>query len=126
MSAIVSIAAGGALGAVMRFGIITAALRYAGAGFPYGTLIVNVIGSFLIGAMVTYAAEIWHPPENIRLFLIPGFLGGFTTFSTFSLDIVSLYERGAFILMGTYICASVLLSLIAILLAMALVKGLAS
>jgi CrcB protein len=83
-----------------------------GPGFPWWTLAVNVTGSLVIGLLAGLfgAMETGH---NARLFLVTGFLGGFTTFSAFSLDALTLWERGAQLQAGLYICGSVLLSLIA-------------
>jgi CrcB protein len=103
---------GGGLGAAARHGINRAGLALLGPGFPWWTLAVNVLGSFLIGlfAGLFGALETGH---NARLFLITGFLGGFTTFSAFSLDALTLWERGAPLQAGLYIIGSVILSLFA-------------
>ncbi len=126
INTIASIAAGGALGALLRYGVDISAIKYLGIGFPYGTLIVNVLGSFLMGVMIAYAAHIWQPPHILKLFIATGFLGAFTTFSTFSLDAVSLYERGAYLLSASYISASVILSIGALFTGMAIIKGITS
>jgi len=103
---------GGGLGAMARHGVNRAGLAALGPGFPWWTLAVNVAGSFAIGLLAGLmgALETGH---NGRLFLITGFLGGFTTFSAFSLDALTLWERGAQLQAGLYILASVILSLIA-------------
>lgn len=103
---------GGGLGAAARHGINRAGLAWLGPGFPWWTLAINVAGSFLIGLLAGLfgALETGH---NVRLFLITGFLGGFTTFSAFSLDALTLWERGAEMQAGFYILASVILSLLA-------------
>ena len=97
-------------------------MRLLGPGFPWGTLAVNVIGSFLMGVLVIVLAQ---RDGGIRAapFLITGVLGGFTTFSAFSLDTMAIYERGEFALAGFYVAGSVLLSLGAIVLAMYLTRG---
>lgn len=123
---IAAIAAGGALGAVSRYGISLAAGHLIGHGFPWGTLIVNVAGSFIMGILIAIFAHFWHPPNALRLFFVTGFLGGFTTFSTFSLDIVTLYERGEIVSAVLYGTASVALSIGALFAGMALVRGLSS
>ncbi len=111
MISVLSIAAGGALGAVARhFANIGAAMAF-GLAFPYGTLIVNILGSFLMGLLIGIFAHVWQPPQELRAFLTIGFLGAFTTFSTFSLDAVTLYERGDVGLSAAYIAASVILSI---------------
>ena len=103
---------GGGLGAVARHAINRTGLAALGPGFPWWTLAVNVSGSFAIGlaAGLFGALETGH---NTRLFLVTGFLGGYTTFSAFSLDALTLWERGAALQAGLYILGSVILSLIA-------------
>ena len=103
---------GGGLGAVARHGINRLGLVLLGPGFPWWPLAVNVSGSFAIGLLAGLfgALETGH---NARLFLITGFLGGFTTFSAFSLDALTLWERGEPFQAGFYILGSVILSLIA-------------
>ena len=103
---------GGGLGAMARHGINRAGLALLGPGFPWWTLAVNVAGSFLIGLLAGMfgAMETGH---NARLFLTTGFLGGFTTFSAFSLDALTLWERGAMLQAGFYVASSVVLSLLA-------------
>jgi CrcB protein len=103
---------GGGLGAMARHGVNRAGLALLGPGFPWWTLAVNVIGSFLIGLLAGLfgAMETGH---NARLFLTTGFLGGFTTFSAFSLDALTLWERGAAVEAGLYVGGSVIASLIA-------------
>lgn len=103
---------GGGLGAAARHGINRAGLALLGPGFPWWTLAVNVIGSFLIGLLAGLfgAMETGH---SLRLFLVTGVLGGFTTFSAFSLDALTLWERGAPMQAGLYVLASVVLSLLA-------------
>lgn len=103
---------GGGLGAMARHGINRAGLTLLGPGFPWWTLAVNVSGGFLIGLLAGLFGA-WETGHNARLFLIPGFLGGFTTFSAFSLDALTLWERGAQLQAGLYVLASVILSLIA-------------
>jgi CrcB protein len=103
---------GGGLGAMARHGANRAGLALLGPGLPWWTLAVNVSGSFAIGLLAGLfgAFETGH---NVRLFVITGFLGGFTTFSAFSLDALTLWERGEPIQAGLYIFGSVILSLIA-------------
>jgi CrcB protein len=103
---------GGGLGAVARHGINRAGLALLGPGFPWWTLAVNVLGSFLIGLLAGLFGA-WETGHNARLFLTTGFLGGFTTFSAFSLDALTMWERGATLQAGFYVLASVLLSLLA-------------
>ncbi len=123
---IAAIAAGGALGAVGRHFVAAQVGLWAGHGFPFGTLAVNVIGSFAMGLLVELGALVWQPAPELRAFLTVGLLGAFTTFSTFSLDTVLLYERGALALAAAYIVGSVVLSVGAFFAAMALVRALAT
>jgi CrcB protein len=103
---------GGGLGSMARHGINRAGLALLGPGFPWWTLAVNVVGSFLIGLLAGLFGAL-ETGQNARLFLITGFLGGFTTFSAFSLDALTLWERGAVVPSGLYIIGSVILSLVA-------------
>ena len=107
------IAIGGALGAVLRYLSVTAALRLLGPGFPYGTLFVNVAGSLIMGFA---AAALLERVGNDRmdLFLMTGVLGGFTTFSAFSLEALYLIERGRVAASVVYIGGSVGLSIFAL------------
>ena len=104
---------GGGLGAVARHGINRAGLAWLGPGFPWWTLAVNVTGSFAIGLLAGLFGGL-ETGHNARLFLITGILGGYTTFSAFSLDALTLWERGAQLQAGFYILGSVILSLIAV------------
>lgn len=105
------VALGGAIGASLRYLTTVGAMRLFGPGFPVGTLIVNVLGSFLMGVLVVVLSH----KGGMRLapFLMTGILGGFTTFSAFSLDAATLWERGQTMLALGYVAASVLLSLAA-------------
>lgn len=106
---LILVALGGALGASMRFGLMELVGRRMGADFPYGTLLVNVVGSLcmglLVGALARFLPESSH---EIRAFVAVGVLGSFTTFSTFSLDVVTLLERGQAGAALSYIAVSVL------------------
>ncbi|MEC7792270.1 MAG: fluoride efflux transporter CrcB [Pseudomonadota bacterium] len=106
------VALGGAIGASARYLTGVAALRLMGPGFPWGTLVVNVIGSFLMGAIVIILAEL--SANRFAPLLMTGLLGGFTTFSAFSLDAVTLWERGETMQAAVYVAASVVLSLAAL------------
>lgn len=110
MKLIIFIAVGGALGAVLRHAVGVQLLRWLGSGFPFSTLAVNIIGSFTLGALVEVMALRWQVGVETRAFLVVGLLGAFTTFSAFSLDVVVLYERGAFLSMAFYLAASITLS----------------
>ena len=114
MKELVVVAVGGALGAVSRYVVYVLAGLLLGTSFPYGTLIVNIVGSFVMGVLVEGMALAWTIPEQARLFLIVGILGAFTTFSTFSLDVAVLYERGRLDLTAFYIVTSVVFSVSAL------------
>jgi CrcB protein len=103
---------GGGFGAMARHGLNRAGLALLGPGFPWWTLAVNVLGSFLIGLLAGLFGTL-ETGHNTRLFLTTGFLGGFTTFSAFSLDALTLWERGAILQAVLYIAGSVTLSLLA-------------
>ncbi len=99
---------GGGIGAALRHGVNIASLRLFGPGFPWGTLTVNVVGSLVMGLLAAWFAFRGDSTEPWRLFLATGILGGFTTFSAFSLDVALLMERQQLALAGGYIAASVL------------------
>ena len=105
---------GAGIGGALRHGVNLAAARLFGVGFPFGTLIVNVVGSFAMGLLAGYFAYRTGVPQHFRLFLTTGVLGGFTTFSAFSLDAVLLIERHAFWSAAAYMLGSVILSLVAL------------
>jgi CrcB protein len=114
MAATLLVFLGGGLGAVLRHAVNRLAFALWGAGFPVGTMIVNVVGSLAMGLLVGLFAS--HPAisQPTRRVLATGLLGGFTTFSAFSLDALTLYERGEVGLALAYVAASVVLSLAAI------------
>jgi len=106
---------GGGLGAALRHGVNKLGLAAFGPSIPAGTLIVNVVGSLAMGLLIgTLAAVPGGTSQNLRLFLATGVLGGFTTFSAFSLDALTLWERGQPAAALAYVLASVILSLAAI------------
>lgn len=105
---------GGGLGAVSRHLVGLAALRHFGPGFPAGTLIVNIVGSLLMGCLIGWLARRGVAGNEWRLFLATGVLGGFTTFSAFSLDVANLWQRGEMTSAAIYIGASVLVSILAV------------
>jgi CrcB protein len=115
-STVISVALGGAIGAVLRYLVGLA------VAFPMGTLAVNVVGSFAIGLVwAQFAGK--SPSPAAMPFLMTGVLGGFTTFSTFSLDTLRLIHDGRIVFAGGYVVASVLLSLLACALGLYLIKG---
>ena len=85
-----------------------------GHGFPYGTIVVNVLGSFILGVLVETMALKWSVSQDVRALLVVGMLGAFTTFSTFSLDVIVQVERGQLVPAAIYIVASVTLSVLAL------------
>lgn len=113
---------GGGLGAALRHGTNIAAARLLGVAYPWGTLTVNVLGSFVMGVLAAFFAFKGHATEHWRLFLTTGVLGGYTTFSTFSLDVVSLYERGDGALAALYVVVSVVVSVVGLFAGLALIR----
>ncbi len=101
---------GAGLGGAMRYGVNVAALRLVGAGFPWGTLAINVVGSLAMGLVAEYFALKSGLSQQWRLFLTTGVLGGFTTFSAFSLEVALLYERGEMLAAAVYMLASAVLA----------------
>lgn len=125
MNMVLAIASGGAIGAVLRHLCGQFALRF-GADFPWGTLGVNVIGSFFMGVLISVFAHYWNPSAEVRGFLTVGILGAFTTFSTFSLDVANLWERGMAMATAGYIIGSVVLSITALFAGLLLVRQFAA
>ncbi len=111
---------GAGIGGALRHGMSVAAARLFGHGFPFGTLIVNVVGSFVMGLLAGYFAFRPGIAQDMRLFLTTGILGGFTTFSAFSLDAALLVERHSYALAAGYIAGSVGISIVALFLGLAL------
>ncbi|WP_064691714.1 fluoride efflux transporter CrcB [Rhizobium aegyptiacum] len=118
------VAVGGAIGSVLRYYVGQWALRLMGPAFPWGTLAVNVVGCFVIGVFAELIARRFNASMELRLLLITGFLGGFTTFSAFSLDAISLFEGGNTVVGGVYIAASVGLSMVAVFTGLAIMRAL--
>ena len=105
MTSLLYIAGGGAIGAVARYLMMVAIPT---AMFPLGTITVNILGSFILGALIEFSALKYTLTTDMRLFLVVGVLGAFTTFSTFSLDAITLIERGDFKPAFIYIVCSVI------------------
>ena len=114
---------GAGIGGALRHGVNVAAAKLFGFGFPFGTLIVNVAGSFLIGLLAGWFAFRPGVPQEVRLFLTTGVLGGFTTFSAFSLDGALLIERHAYALAAVYMVGSVVAAIVALFLGLALFRS---
>ncbi|HEX3424267.1 MAG TPA: fluoride efflux transporter CrcB [Sphingomicrobium sp.] len=114
---------GAGIGGALRHGVNVGASRLFGFGFPFGTFIVNVVGSFIMGLFAGYFAYRSGVPQHTRLFLTTGILGGFTTFSTFSLDAAVLIERHAFGLAAGYILGSVAAGLAALFFGLAVFRS---
>ncbi len=114
---------GGGLGAALRHGVNIAAARLLGIGFPYGTLTVNIVGSLIMGLLTGWFAFEGSPSQHWRLLMTTGILGGFTTFSTFSLDTAVLYERGELGLAAIYVVASVAAGIAGLFAGLALVRS---
>ncbi len=93
MKILLSVALGGAVGAAARYLVGSQIGPWLGAGFPWATLTVNIVGSFILGVFVALSAIVWSPSAPLRAFVAVGVLGGFTTFSAFSLEVVLLAER---------------------------------
>ena len=115
---------GGGIGAALRHGFNLAFARLFGTAFPYATLFENVSGSVVMGVLVAWFAFRSGIPHHWQLFLTTGILGGYTTFSTFSLDVAVLYERGEIGLAALYVLLSVALSIGGLFGGLALVRGL--
>jgi fluoride exporter len=111
---ILAVAIGGACGSVTRYLVAIGSARLFGPQLPWGTLIINITGSALIGALAGLFATQWDVSQTIRIFLTVGICGGFTTFSTFSLDAWYLLERGQTTTSIAYMLGSVVLSLAAL------------
>ena len=114
---------GGGLGAVLRHSVNIAVARLIGTAFPYATMIENVTGSLVMGILAAYFAFKGDASQHLRLFLTTGILGGYTTFSAYSLDVALLYERGEIGMAAIYATGSVLLSIAALFAGLALVRN---
>jgi CrcB protein len=120
---ILAVAIGGAIGSVVRYLVGIGSGKLFGMDFPWGTLIINITGSFLMGLFIGLFALKWNLPQVMRIFLTVGICGGYTTFSTFSLDAFYLTERGETLAASAYMIGSVVLSVGALVAAMHLVRA---
>jgi CrcB protein len=118
------VAAGGAIGAAARHLVNGLALRLLGPAFPWGTMAVNIAGSLAMGLFIELLARRFNASNELRLFVATGILGGFTTFSAFSLDVAVLWERGAALPAAGYALASVAGSVLALFLGLWLARSL--
>lgn len=125
MIKLVLVALGGGLGASARYLTGIAATRVFGHGFPFGTLTVNIVGSLLMGVLIGWLARRGMGQSQLQVFLATGLLGGFTTFSAFSLDAVTLWERGEGSLALAYVLASVVFSILALFGGLMIMRGIA-
>jgi fluoride exporter len=116
---------GGGLGATMRHLINVTCIRCMPPGFPWGTFLINITGSTVMGLIAGYLALKGQASQPWRLFLMTGILGGYTTFSAFSLDTALLYERGEVGLAAAYVAGSVALSVAGLFAGLALIRQLA-
>ena len=116
---------GGGLGATLRHFINVFCARSLGSGFPWGTFIINITGSTVMGLIAGYLAFKGEASQPWRLFLMTGVLGGYTTFSAYSLDAALLYERGEPMLAALYVVGSVALSIVGLFAGLALIRHLA-
>ena len=114
MQEVLYLAFAGALGALSRYGLSGFTQRIMGAGFPYGTLIVNVLGCLIIGFVMQVGLTTDVIPRTLRVVITIGFLGAFTTFSSFSWETLRLMEDGAWLAASTNILANVILCLLAV------------
>ena len=116
---------GGGIGATLRHTINIGCARACGTNFPYGTFVINITGSLVMGLIAGYLAFKGEASQPWRLFLMTGILGGYTTFSAFSLDTILLYERGELGLAALYVVGSVVLSILGLVTGLALVRNFA-
>lgn len=113
---------GGGLGASLRHAVNVGCARACGINFPYGTFVINITGSLVMGIIAGYLALKGEASQPWRLFIMTGILGGYTTFSAFSLDAVTLYQRGEMGLALFYVLGSVVLSIAGLFAGLALVR----
>lgn len=126
MGTVIAIALGGALGAVGRYALSSQITQWIGPGFPWGILLVNVAGCFAMGVLAELGALTLNLSPEMRAFLTTGILGGFTTFSAFALDSAVMIERGDWVSTTMYVAASVIGSIAALFLGLAVARGFAS
>ena len=124
MKTLLYVALGGALGASGRYAIGLIALHYTSGNFYWGTIFVNIVGSILLGVIAAIFHTAWAPSQEIQKFLIVGLLGGFTTFSAFSFEIVDLFEKDRIVFAVAYTVCSFFLSVLGLFAGLRLTRGL--
>lgn len=125
MNAFLTVFLGAGIGGALRHGVNLIALKMLGPGLPIGTLVINIAGSFAMGLLIEWFALKADPGQTWRLFLTTGLLGGFTTFSAFSLETALMIERGAAVMAGLYALTSVVASVAGLFLGLLLIRQLA-
>ena len=118
----IAAAVGGALGAVVRHLLVQQTANVFGTESPWGTLMVNTIGSFILGVAIEIFALIWTPGQAFQVMITVGLCGSLTTFSAFSMDLVILFEQGFFTKAGIYLVASIISGVMAFLAGMAFIR----
>lgn len=126
LTTILAVAVGGAVGSVARFAVTMLAVRLFGPGFPWGTMVVNALGCFAMGVLAELAVHVWSPPAEIRALIMVGVLGGFTTFSSFALDVGFLTGRGALGEAAAYALGTLVLSVGGFFAGLSIVRALVS
>lgn len=121
---LLAVALGGAIGSLVRYFVAGAVQSASWPGFPWGIFVVNISGGFVMGVIVELSALKLQLTPEVRAFLTVGILGGYTTFSTFSLDSVMLIQRGAYLSASAYMAGSVILSIMALFAGLYLVRAL--
>ena len=116
------IAVGGALGTVGRYLSTVLIGHWLNSGLPYGTMVVNIVGSFAMGCLLSALALEWSPSQEVRSFVQVGILGAFTTFSAFSMDAYNQIIRGDYITAAVYVVVSVIAGIVALIIGVALVR----
>ena len=109
----IAVVVGGALGAVARYLMMIGVGHWFGHGFPFATVLINIIGAFLLGSFVQISALFWSPSPELRIFITVGVLGSFTTFSTLALDVYMLWGRGEVIEATGYVAVSIIFGIAA-------------
>ncbi len=122
MSILISVFLGGGFGAIIRYLVIEQVNKLFLVAFPFGTIAVNVIGAFLIGLLSSYLAERLDVSENIKMFLIVGFCGGFTTFSSFNIEFYQLFSNGEILSSLIYVTTTFVLTVVAFYVGVSLLK----